>query len=195
MNATLNQKKSLQTVPTTVPRRPQIPLALGPSHQSSWNHCTPSLLPTHPRSNQLKTDHHRPPPSPGLPCTLHSNGCSITLVQSCKPISCYLSKHAASRVSPREQHSVETKARLGRLRDAPRHLPNRAETPTHGKTRRSSSSLRLKRNQHNRLETSLRRLSFCRGLICPALTLAKPGNACSSAPRAIGDTEMVQMQT
>jgi hypothetical protein len=59
MNATLNQKKSLQTVPTTVPRRPQIPLALGPSHQSSWNHCTPSLLPTHPRSNQLKTDHHR----------------------------------------------------------------------------------------------------------------------------------------
>ena len=40
-----SEEETLKTIPTTLPRRPQTPKALSPSHQPPMNHCTFSLLP------------------------------------------------------------------------------------------------------------------------------------------------------
>lgn len=121
MNATLNQKKSLQTTRTTLPRQPQIPSALGPSHQPSMNHCTFSLLPTRPPSNrELRTYQHR------------AQACPAHHTQTDAPTSSYKAASLLAVISanltplrfpPRGNHSVETKARLAEAS----HLPNRAD--------------------------------------------------------------------
>lgn len=59
INATLNQKKSLRTITTTLPHQPQTPSAFGPSHQPPMAHCTFSLHPRPSFNRKLKTLHHR----------------------------------------------------------------------------------------------------------------------------------------